>query len=110
MAKCVTSGSDLPQQYCKMGRRLATADETTVTMGPQTILKARYAVDRSCQPKAMNYVLAHGPGAGKVQLGIYDFTGGTLTTCFKGPGEDRPTDFSTAAGDGKTLVVWERLK
>src|SRR5262249_19330087 len=76
MEKCVMNGDALPVSLAKMGRRAATASEVAVTMGPQTILKARYAVDRSREPKTMDYVLAYGPASGKRQYGIYEFANG----------------------------------
>jgi uncharacterized protein (TIGR03067 family) len=86
----------------KYGRRTATANEVTVKFGPQIVLKARYAVDRSHTPMTMDYVLADG----RLQHGVWALEGNRLTTCFGAPGQPRPWEFASIAGDGRTLTVW----
>lgn len=39
---------------------------------------------------------------------IYKVADDTLTYCIAAPGQPRPTDFATAPGDGRTLVVLTR--
>jgi len=107
MASCVLNGGPLEAEFLSYGRRTATATEVTVKMGPQTMLQAAYRVDRSTTPHQMNYLLAHGPHKGKTQHGIYRLVAGTLETCFAPPGAARPADFSSTAGDGRTLTVWQ---
>jgi hypothetical protein len=36
--------------------------------------------------------------------------GDTFRSCFGKPGAERPTDFTSKAGDGRTLSVWKRAK
>ncbi len=107
MGSCVMDGRPLETEFLKYGKRAASATEVTVTMGPQVMLRAAYRVDRSAVPHRMNYVLAHGPQKGKAQHGIYRLEGGTLETCFAAPGRERPADFSSTAGDGRTLTQWK---
>ena len=86
----------------KYRKRIATANQVTVQFGPQVVLQARYAVDRSHTPKTMDYVLADG----KPQYGIWALEGKRLTTCFASPGQPRPSEFASTPGDGRTLAVW----
>ena len=88
----------------KIGRRIATASDMQVKVGPQTVMKAAYAVDRSTAPKQMNYRLPDG----RSQAGIWQLEGTRLTTCFASPGQPRPAEFASASGDGRTLTVWQR--
>lgn len=108
MTSCVIDGRPLEAEFLPMGKRAATATEVTVTMGPQVMLRAAYRVDRSAAPHHMNYTLAHGPQKGKRQPGIYRWEGGALETCFAAPGSDRPAEFVSQKGDGRTLTRWEK--
>ncbi len=107
MESCVMDGRPLEAEFLSYGKRTATATELTVTMGPQVMLRAAYRVDRSTEPHSMNYTLAHGPHKGKTQRGIYQWENGALTTCFAAPEGQRPSDFSSTPGDGRTLTVWQ---
>jgi uncharacterized protein (TIGR03067 family) len=81
---------------------MATACEVTVKFGPDVVLNARYAVDRSCTPMTMDYLLA----GGQAQHGIWALEDKRLTTCFGAPGKPRPAEFASTPGDGRTLTVW----
>lgn len=88
--------------------RVAEGDETTVTVGGQLFMKAKFTLDPAKTPKAIDYAVTGGPYSGQRQLGIYELHGDTVKFCFAVPGKDRPTEFSTQAGDGRTLSVWKR--
>uniref|UniRef100_Q01WD1 Lipocalin-like domain-containing protein n=1 Tax=Solibacter usitatus (strain Ellin6076) TaxID=234267 RepID=Q01WD1_SOLUE len=104
MVSAIMSGKPLEPQYVRMGKRIATASELQVKIGPQAVLKAAYAVERTSAPKAMNYRLADG----RVQAGIWELDGRQLRTCFASPGQPRPTEFASARGDGRTFTVWTK--
>jgi uncharacterized protein (TIGR03067 family) len=104
MVSIVMDGQVLPASLVKMGKRIAHDGEVKVMMGPQTVLNARFAVDRSRKPMEMNYVHTRG---GQQQLGIYTLEGKVLTTCLGKPGGERPDAFTSVAGDGRTLSVWK---
>jgi uncharacterized protein (TIGR03067 family) len=95
-------GQALPQSVLKYGTRSATGNQVTVKFGPQVLLQAQYAVDRSRTPMTMDYRLA----GGEAQFGIWALEGKRLTTCFGAPGQPRPSQFASTPGDGRTLTVW----
>ena len=95
-------GQALPPSMLHYGKRIATANQVTVKFGPQVVLQASYAVDRSRMPMTMDYLLA----GGQTQYGIWALEGGRLTMCFGAPGQPRPAGFTSAPGDGRTLAVW----
>ena len=90
----------------KHGKRVARGNEITVTMSGQTLVKARFTVNRDASPKTIDYLLA----SSAQQHGIYDLEGKNLKVIFSAPGQRRPADFSTAKGDGKTLTTWKLIK
>jgi uncharacterized protein (TIGR03067 family) len=98
----VRDGQAFPPSVLKFGKRTATANQVTVQFGPQVVPKARYSVDRSSTPMAMDYLLADG----QTQHGIWALEGKRLTTCFGAPGAARPSEFASSPEDGRTLTVW----
>ena len=103
-------GQAMPEQMLKQMKRVCQGDETTTKMGNQVFLKAKFTVNPVKKPKAIDYQMTDGFTKGKTQLGIYELDGDTFKSCFAKPGSERPKDFSTKPGDGRTLSVWKRDK
>jgi uncharacterized protein (TIGR03067 family) len=110
MASGSRDGQTLQGDTLKGSKRVCKGDETTVTVGEQILMKAKFTLDPSTKPRSIDYQVTGGPNAGKTQLGIYELDGDTVKFCFSTPGNDRPTDFTTKAGDGRTSSVWKRDK
>ncbi len=68
-------------------------------------MKARITIDPSKKPKTIDYDVIDGPTKGKRHLGIYELDGDTFKSCFGAPGAERPTDFTSKPGDGRTSTV-----
>ena len=100
----------MPDQMRTQMKRVCTGDEVTVTMAGQVYLKAKFAVDPSKTPKTIDYQMIDGFTKGKKQLGVYELEGDTFKACFGKPGAERPTDFTSKPGDGRTVSVWKREK
>ena len=103
-------GQPLPEEMRKQMKRVCKGDETTTTMGGQVFMKAKIAVDPSKKPRTIDYEMTEGFTKGKKQLGIYEVDGDTFKSCFGSPGAERPADFTTKPGDGRTLSIWKREK
>jgi uncharacterized protein (TIGR03067 family) len=103
-------GQPMPEENRKQMKRVCKGNETTTTMAGQVYLKAKITLDPSKKPKAIDYQMTDGFTKGKTQLGIYEVTGDTFKACFGKPGAERPTDFTSKPGDGRTLSVWKRDK
>jgi uncharacterized protein (TIGR03067 family) len=110
MTTGVRDGQSLPDEMLKNSKRSCKGDETTVVVGGQLLMKTKFTLDPSTKPKSIDYQITGGSNAGKTQLGIYELDGDTVKFCFATPGKDRPTDFTTKAGDGRTSSVWKREK
>jgi uncharacterized protein (TIGR03067 family) len=103
-------GQALPEDIVKGAKRVAKGGETTVTIGGEVFLKAKFTIDPARKPKTIDYALTDGPNKGKTQLGIYELDGDTVKFCFAAPGKERPTDFTTKEESARTLSVWKREK
>lgn len=103
MVTAFQSGHELDAAMARTGRRVTTATHTTTYFGKQVFLNAEYTSDPSQSPKTIDL-----HAKGKTQLGIYEVDGDLLKICFAAPGNPRPADFSTQAGDGRTSAVWKR--
>ncbi len=103
-------GQALPAEMVKTGKRVAKDGETAITFGERVYFKAKYTVDPTKKPKAIEYTMTEGPTKGKTHLGIYEVNGDTVKFCFAAPEKDRPTEFTAKEGSGWTLSVWKRDK
>lgn len=103
-------GQPMPEAMLSQMKRVCTNDEVTVTMAGQTYIKAKFTVDPTKQPKTIDYQMTGGFTEGKKQLGIYEMDGDTFKSCFGKPGAERPTDFTSKPGDGRTLSVWKSVR
>src|SRR5438105_2313107 len=104
------NGQSMPKESVKSGKRVAKDGETTITIGGQVYFKAKFSIDPTKKPKAIDYAMTEGPTKGKTHLGIYELDGDTVKFCFAAPGKDRPTDFTAKLGSQRTLSVWKRDK
>jgi len=110
MASGQANGQAMPQELVKTGRRVAKDGETTISIGGQVYFKAKFSIDPTQKPKAIDYTMTEGPTKGKTHLGIYELDGDTVEFCFAAPGQDRPKEFTAKEGSQRTMSVWKREK
>jgi uncharacterized protein (TIGR03067 family) len=103
-------GQAVPDEMRKTARRVVKDGETTVEIGGQVFMKAKFTIDPAKKPKTIDYTLTGGPNDGKKVLGIYELDGDTVKFCFALPDKDRPTEMTAKEGSGWTLSVWKRAK
>ena len=101
-------GFPFPDEILPNAKRVCRGNETTVTIGPQLVMQATFAVDATKKPKTIDYKATDGPTKGKSHLGIYEFDGDTIKYCFAAPDAERPTEFTSKQGERRTLSVWKR--
>lgn len=104
------NGVSMPEATVKTGKRIAKEGKTTISFAGRIYFKAKYRIDPTKKPKAIDYTMTEGPTKGKTHLGIYELDGDTVKFCFAAPGKDRPTEFTAKEGSQQTLSVWKRLK
>ncbi len=103
-------GQPMPAEMRKQMKRICKGDETTTMMAGQLYFKAKIIIDPSTKPKIIDYQMTEGFTKGHKQLGIYEVEGDTFKSCFGKPGAERPGDFTSKPGDGRTFSVWKREK
>ena len=109
MVSAVFNGAPMDKNMVKWCKRITHGNVTTVTAGPQVFLKASFTIDKSTSPNSVDYVNLAGSSIGKSQAGIYELSGDALRICMSAPGDPRPADFSSKAGDGRSFTTWSRL-
>ena len=55
----------MPAEMVKTGKRVAKDGETTITIGGQVYFKAKFTIDPSKKPAAIDYDMTEGPAKGK---------------------------------------------
>jgi uncharacterized protein (TIGR03067 family) len=110
MVSGTADGQPMPEETRKEMKRICKGDEITVMMGEQVFLKAKITIDSASKPKTIDYQMIEGFTKGKKQFGIYELEGDTFKACFAAPGDERPKDFSSKAGEHRTVSVWKREK
>ena len=101
-------GEKLPEEYVKTGKRIAKDAVSTVTIADMVVMQAKFTIDPSKKPKEIDFVALDGPAKGKTIRGIYELDGDTARFCIASPEKERPTEFSTKEGSGRTMSVWKR--
>lgn len=77
-----------------------------------TSARGTFTIDPAKTPKTADSLQADGPDKGKTLLGIYEIIDETphKRACWALLGKPRPKTFSSEAGTGHILQVWERTK
>jgi uncharacterized protein (TIGR03067 family) len=82
-------GQPVPDEMRKTAKRVVKDGETTVEIGGQVFMKAKFTIDPAKKPKAIDYTISGGANDGKKVLGIYELDGDTVKFCFALPDKDR---------------------
>jgi uncharacterized protein (TIGR03067 family) len=104
----ITSGTPLQASYLPFGSRTNSGVETKVVFGGQTMVHAKMRFDEAAIPCEVDYLNLAGKGKGSISLGLFRWDGGDAVFCIGAPGQPRPSDFSCAAGSGRTFSRWKR--
>jgi uncharacterized protein (TIGR03067 family) len=108
MVSGTADGQAMPDAFLTTAKRVCMGDETTVHIGGQLVMKAKFTLDPTQNPKTIDYLALDGLTKGKKHLGIYELNGDQVKFCFGSPDAERPKEFSSNLGDGRTLSVWKR--
>jgi uncharacterized protein (TIGR03067 family) len=107
--RIVRDGQELPKMMLGTGLRSASQNEIKISFGGQTMIHALVRLNEGADPMHVDYYNLNGTMKGSIQLGIMQWIGDEACFCMSAPGQPRATDFTCAAGSGRTLSQW-RLK
>ncbi|HLQ76806.1 MAG TPA: TIGR03067 domain-containing protein [Terriglobia bacterium] len=110
MVSGIFDGKPMDPSETKWVRRVTQGNRTTVTAGPQVMMKFEFTLDSAYAPKQLDYHHTSGAAKGKTQRGIYSLDSDLLTVFVSSPGKPRPSHFESSPGTGTTLTVWKRLR
>ena len=110
MLSGLADGGAVPEDMLRTSSRVCKGNETSVTIGSQLIMRAKFTIDPSKTPKNIDYDVLEGPAKGGKMLGINELEGSTVKFCFGAPGAERPSKFESQLGQRRTFSVWERKK
>jgi uncharacterized protein (TIGR03067 family) len=82
----------------------------SVRRGDTVFVEGTVALDPTKKPSTIDVTFTEGENKGKTVLGIYEIERDTFRVCHARPGDERPTEFSTKAASGHTLIVYKREK
>ncbi|HET9400518.1 MAG TPA: TIGR03067 domain-containing protein [Candidatus Acidoferrales bacterium] len=108
MISGVMNGVAMDKSMTQWVKRVTEGNVSTVTAGPQTMLKVEFSIDARQSPKFIDYVNLAGALKGKKQAGIYSLEKGVLTVCVAAPGSPRPMIFESRPDENHTLTVWKK--
>jgi uncharacterized protein (TIGR03067 family) len=106
----IADGQQLPDDEAQALFRTIKGNEYTVYRFDRAIGKGTFTIDSTRSPKTIDAVPTTPNGKGNAILGIYEIKENRYRLCFAAPGKDRPTDFTSTPGSGRTLTAWEREK
>jgi uncharacterized protein (TIGR03067 family) len=106
----IGNGEKLPEDFVKRRRIIIKDDKITEKEGEKTINEVAFKLDATKKPRVIDADPPGESGKDKTSLGIYSLEGDTLKFCFTDPGQERPTDFTSNPGSGRTLIVFKREK
>ena len=102
-------GEVVPEEVFKDDRLIIEGDAYRWVRGDRTLERGTMRLDPTKAPASVDFSIREGEDAGRSQPGIYKFEGETWTLCVSRPGSDeRPTEFVTKPGSGRSLSVWRR--
>jgi uncharacterized protein (TIGR03067 family) len=110
MVAGVFNGAPMSEEMVKWCKRVTRGDVTTVLAGPRTMMKARFTLDTSAKPVAIDYVILEGSGKGKSVLGIVEWRAESCSINMGDPGQPRPKDFLCKKGDKRTFTSWRLIR
>src|SRR5262249_49934869 len=102
-------GKKAPPEDLKKMKVVQKGAEWTFYLGDDPT-QGKDTVHPDKTPRQIDSLYLNGPAKDQTVQGIYKIEGDTITYCWGEPKKPRPTEFSTKADSGTTLMVLKRVK
>ena len=103
----IVDGKPMPEEI-RDAATLVIDGESSEFRSPTRAVDGKFVTDSTKRPKTVDVTIIAGPGRGKTLLGIYDLKHDVLRNSSLSSETVRPTEFSSTAGSGQTLIVYKR--
>ncbi len=104
--RLVLDGREMPRIVVNSGERIVERNHIVVRVGGSTVLDALFRINEAALPIQIDYLHSCDAGRGILQRGILAFEGEELIVNMAAPGQERPLDLESVAGQGRTLSRW----
>ncbi len=98
-----------PEQLAKLTITF-TGDKWSVREDGKVVQAGTQKLDPTKKPAQVDAVVTEGEDKGSKMRGIYELKGDTLKVCFDPQGKERPTSFTSKAGQFAAVVQREKKK
>lgn len=103
-------GKKMPEEEVKKLTLTIRGNRFILDKEARVVSEGTFILDAARKPKAIDETATAGPNKGTSFLAIYEIDEDRHQICFAAPGQERPTEFSSAPGSGRLLQVWKREK
>jgi len=98
-----------PEELAKLTITFS-GDKWSVREAGKVVQGGTHKFDPSKKPAHVDAVVTEGEDKGSKMLGIYELKGDTLRVCFDPQGKERPTGFTSKAGQFAAVLEREKKK
>lgn len=112
LVKSVVDGKPVPEAEVKQTVLITDHDEFRFPADARvgTAPLGKFTIDPGSKPKHVDSTALSGPDKGKVTRGIYEIIDAkNKRACWGKPGGQRPADFVSEPGSGRTLQYWRLI-
>jgi uncharacterized protein (TIGR03067 family) len=102
------NGEKMPEEQLKKMSITYTGNKWVVREEDKVIVEGTHKLDATKEPHQIDSVITEGEGKGTTMLGIYEFKGDTVRSCFDPQGKVRPKSFTPEPGQFVGVIRREK--
>ena len=103
-------GKERPKEELTKLTITFTGDKWSVRVEDKVVQAGTHQLDGTKKPGHVDAVVTEGEDKGSTMLGIYELKGDKMKVCFDPKGKQRPTSFTSTAGQFAAVLEREKKK